>query len=107
MLNTEGSGSRFCILIVLGRDGFSLNAVGDGGNVRYGGFGEGCWSVVYFGSKSNEAGVQSALMIANASFDPYIEAVVAKEEAEEADEMLPASQQKAQGSSNIARNCVN
>jgi hypothetical protein len=90
------------MLIVLGRDGLSRNAVGEGGNVRYGGFGEGCWSVVYLGSKSNEAGVQRFLMIANASFDPYVEAVVAKEEAEEADKMLPASQEKGQGSCNIA-----
>jgi hypothetical protein len=78
IFRTDGSGSRFCTLMVLGRDGLSLCAVGEGGNVRYGGLGEGCCLVVYFGSKSNEAGVQRALIIANASFDPYVEAVVAR-----------------------------
>ena len=78
ILKAEGSGSRFWTLIVLGRDGLSRCSVGEGGNVRYGGIGDGRCLVVCFGSKSNEAGVQRVLMIANASFDPYVEAVVAR-----------------------------
>jgi hypothetical protein len=44
--------------------------------VRKGGRGEGRSRDVFFGSNSREAGVMVWLMIANASFDPYNEAVV-------------------------------
>lgn len=62
--------------MVLGREGGSLWAVGEGGKVRKGGWGEGRWREVYLGSKSNEAGVQRLLIIANASVDPCDEAVL-------------------------------
>ncbi len=68
--------SRVCRLIVLGTETGSLCALGDGGNVRKGGRGEGRSRDVYLGSKSREAGVIVWLRIANASFDPYNEAVV-------------------------------
>ena len=68
--------SRFCTLIVLGRERRSCCALGDGGKVRKGGRGEGRCREVYLGSKRMEAGVMVWLRIANASFDPYNEAVV-------------------------------
>jgi hypothetical protein len=68
--------SRVCRLIVLGTETGSLWALGEGGKVRKGGRGEGRSRDVYFGSKSREAGVIVWLRIANASFDPYNEAVV-------------------------------
>jgi hypothetical protein len=71
-----GSSSRVCRLIVLGTETGTLCALGEGGNVRKGGWGEGRSRDVYFGSKSREAGVIVWLRIANASFDPYNEAVV-------------------------------
>jgi hypothetical protein len=68
--------SRFCKLIVLGTEIGSRCALGEGGNVRKGGRGEGRSRDVYFGSNRREAGVMVWLRIANASFDPYNEAVV-------------------------------
>ena len=50
--------------------------MGEGGNVRKGGKGEGLSRDVYCGSKRREAGVQIWWRIANASFDPCNEAVV-------------------------------
>jgi len=47
------------MLIVLGTEKGSLWAVGEGGNVRKGGRGEGGSLVVYLGSKRREDGVQS------------------------------------------------
>ena len=72
----DSSLSRFCTLIVLGTEKGIRCAVGDGGNVRKGGRGEGRSRDVYFGLKRREAGVQIWWRIVNASFDPYSEAVV-------------------------------
>jgi hypothetical protein len=54
----------------------SRSALGEGGNVRKGGRGEGRSREVYLGSNSREEGVIVFSRIANASFDPYSEAVV-------------------------------
>jgi hypothetical protein len=105
-VKVEGSGSRFCTLMVLGRDGCSLCAVGEGGNVRYVGVGDGRCLVVYAGSKSNEAGVQRALIIANASFDPYVDAVVARGKQKKQMRCFLQTR-KGQGIPNITRDCVN
>lgn len=70
------SRSRFCTLIALGSEDGILCAVGEGGKVLKGIFGEGRCRDVYLGSKRSDAGVQRLSRIANASFDPCTEAVV-------------------------------
>jgi hypothetical protein len=67
---------RFCRLIVLGTETESRCNLGEGGNVRKGGRGEGRSRDVNLGSKSREAGVMILSRIANVAFDPYNEAVV-------------------------------
>jgi hypothetical protein len=68
--------SRFWTLIVLGKEGGSLVAVGEGGKVRNGGVADGRCRVVNLGLKRIDAGVQILSKIVNASFDPCDEAVV-------------------------------
>ena len=72
----DHSGSRFWTLIVLGTEYGILCAMGEGGKVLKEVFGEGRCRDVYLGSKRSDAGVQRLSRIANASFDPCMEAVV-------------------------------
>jgi hypothetical protein len=62
--------------MVLGNETGSRCNPGEGGNVRKGGRGEGRSREVNLGSKRREAGVIVLSRMANASFDPYNEAVV-------------------------------
>lgn len=66
---------------MLGKEYGSLCAVGVGGKVRKGGNADGRCRVVYRGSKSSEAGVQSLSRRFNTSFEPCREAVVDEGEA--------------------------
>jgi len=68
--------SRFCTLIVLGKEWRMLFADGEGGKVLKGVKADGRCRDVYLGSKRREAGVQILSSTANASFDPCNEAVV-------------------------------
>ena len=62
--------------MVLGTETGIRSILGEGGNVCKGGRGDGRSREVYLGSNRREEGVMVLSRIANASFDPYSEAVV-------------------------------
>ena len=76
MVAAGSSLSRFCTLMVLGTETGIRSILGEGRNVRKGGRGDGRSREVYLGSNRREEGVMVLSRMANASFDPYSEAVV-------------------------------
>lgn len=83
MTEASSSGSKFCMLIVLGKACLNLCEIGEGGKVLCGILGEGRECVVNFGLNSKDAGVVTAARIAKASWDEVMEAVLATFEDEE------------------------